>query len=180
MSKYIVLEPEQEELLVTLVEAQRRVPRSRRDKFYVVEGYTTAPTVMHPGLQSTHLGVPLSDFEALARAGLMEKSYGSEGTPRFDVTGEGFAYYAEMKQRVNEPAQRLEHEVRRYLDADQFQRQYPQSYRKWAEAEGLLWGGNCSESGGKLIRSAAVAQYVREVKTTLPWMCPASLNSYLG
>lgn len=122
MSKYIVLEPEQEELLVTLVEAQRRVPRSRRDKFYVVEVYTTAPTVMHPGLQSAHLGVPLSDFEALARAGLMEKSYGSKGTPRFDVTGEGFAYYAEMKQRVNEPARRLEHEVRRYLDADQFQR----------------------------------------------------------
>ena len=49
------------------------------------------------------MSVIVSDFEMLARAGLLAQSSGSKGTPRFDVTPEGFAYYDELQQRTSEP-----------------------------------------------------------------------------
>ncbi len=73
MFEHIILEPEQEELLVKLVEAWRNVPREGRQKFThfdVVGG----SFLLHPGLPSTEIPAYLGDIEVLERAGLVSIS----------------------------------------------------------------------------------------------------------
>ncbi len=135
----VLLEPEQQELLVALVEAARAVPRDQRQKFVVFRPMGSPDQVHHPGLPDNGLTAYMGDFEARARASLLALTYGSKGTPQFDATPQGFAYYAEMKRRTGHPIQRTEADVRHYLDADEFRGRYPCAYGKWTEAEALLW-----------------------------------------
>jgi hypothetical protein len=39
----------------------------------------------------------------------------------------------------------VEEELERYLEADAFQRSYPEAYRNWAEAAKLLWASDLQE-----------------------------------
>jgi hypothetical protein len=139
MFERVMLEPEQEQLLATLVEAQRNVPRAERQPFLLAESFDGVD-VLHRGLKTSKVGAPRSDFEMLARVGLLAQSLTSRGSPRFDVTPQGYAFYDEMKRRVGGSGQRLEMEVRQYLDSPDFQRRYPTAFGKWAQAEVLLWG----------------------------------------
>jgi len=134
-----MLLPEQRELLEALVEASRNVPRDKRQKFLVVQTLSSPDYIIHPGLQGTRFPGYLGDVETLARAGLVALGYGSRGTPKFDVTPEGFALYEELKSRSAEPTDQVEATVIQYLDAEAFQREAPAAYVKWSEAEQLLW-----------------------------------------
>jgi len=53
--------------------------------------------------------------------------------------------------------------VRQYLDADRFQRRYPEAYGKWAEAEELLWS---SESESQF--------------TTIGHLCREAMQEFAG
>lgn len=132
----ILLEPEQEELLCTFVDAERQVPKNLRGKFITHQG-TTPALFMH-----TETGIQfrgsLTDAEILAGKGLLGLSYGSRGSPLFYVKPEGIRYYKELKQTA-QPAVAVEKEVRGHLSSDAFQNTYPAVFKKWAEAEALLW-----------------------------------------
>jgi len=136
MLERILLEPEQKELLTTLVEATRNV--KRREKFLVLE--TNESTwLRHAGLSGNHLEVYDADLEVLGNERLIALSYGTRGVAPFDVTPLGFRYYEYLKQQLGHPIQRVEISIHNFLEADVFRQTYPLAYQKWAEAEKLLW-----------------------------------------
>jgi hypothetical protein len=134
----ILLEPVQEELLMTIVEAARNVPRSERRKFVVAQS-SAGDSLYHPGVPKDKRRIYFGDVEILAHAGLLYLGYGSRGSPLFDVAPLGFRYYEHLKKRSGEPIKRIQSTVRDYLNAQEFQRKYPEALKKWSSAEDLLW-----------------------------------------
>jgi hypothetical protein len=120
---------------------------------------TAGEILIGAGLQRRVL---LRDIRALVSAGLVQDVLRDimTGSSDLHVTAEGYAHYASARKRQGEPLARVEGEVRRLLDGDQFRIAYPDAYRLWAEAEGLLWDDaserNLSTIGLKL-REAAQA-----------------------
>lgn len=152
----ILLEPEQKELFKTLVEASRNVSRQNRQKFFAID-YMGGSDIIHPGLPDGKLPAYLGDLDALANENLISMSYGSKGTPNFDVTPQGYKYYEQLKEQEGLPIQRLEATMKSYLSSDKFQQKYPSAYQKWFDAEEMLWasdsekqlttiGHNCREA----------------------------------
>lgn len=141
MFEEILLEQEQKDLLAVLVEASRNVPSNKRQRFQVLK--TDAKDyIRHPGLAHSDEAVYFGDIEALAHENLLTLSYGSTGMPSFDVTPKGFKYYEQIKQLAGQPVQRIETTIRNYLAAERFQQSYPKAYKKWTEAEKILWASD--------------------------------------
>ncbi|HZJ47427.1 MAG TPA: hypothetical protein VFD97_00135 [Acidimicrobiia bacterium] len=136
----IMLEPEQEELLSTLVEITRNTPREDRGAFMVVR-MLQGDILVSPG-RGPRPEVYYGDVEILASKGLVNMRFGDRGTPNFDVTPEGFEYYRIMKERSGKPMVQIEDEVTKYLEAHDFQQRYPKAYAKWREAAAKLWAGD--------------------------------------
>lgn len=139
----MLLDQHQEKLLIDLVEAERRVPREKRQHFYV------ARTVVAPGVQLIHDGwketesrVFEGDIETLARAGLIAMSVVGSGHSGIYVTQSGFAFYADLMARKGQPLERVQNVSRDYLTSAAFQRRYPAAYAKWSQAESLLWSSD--------------------------------------
>jgi len=140
MLSSILLEKEQKDLLEVLVEASRNVSLDKRQKFFAVETLGShLARILHPGLPKEFPGGYMGDIEILGANGLIRISYGSKGTPRFDVTPIGFAYYKEIKKAQGESTEIVETTIRSYLVATDFRQQYRDAYEKWSEAEDLLW-----------------------------------------
>jgi hypothetical protein len=144
MFEHIVLEPEQVELLRLVVEASRNVPRDKRRKFMVARTFG-GDSLMHPGLSKNGTKTYIGDIEILSSVGLLNLSYGSNGTPNFDVTPLGFQYYEYLHQVDTEPVRAIEEVPRRYLDGAGFRNVHPIAYEKWREAERLLWSADSSK-----------------------------------
>jgi len=130
------LESEQEDLLARMVEGARDLPRSERT--WLLMKYTRGALFSGPGIVGRE-EVAEGDVRILEREGLIHPiSYSRrDGNPRFALTPQGLAHYAEM--RDSEPAKRQESELRRFLDSEAFSAEYPQAYAKWSEADALLW-----------------------------------------
>jgi hypothetical protein len=152
------LEPEQEQLFRDLVEAERRVPRSERIHFIILN--TAGP----PGVQLSHPGwIDLSrrvfegDIDTLDRVGLIAFSYPAPSVKGFYVTPRGFIYYGELMRRRGEPVQRAQVSIREYIQSHAFQSRYRSAYAKWQEAENLLWNDDSDKALttiGHLLREA--------------------------
>ena len=137
----ILLEPEQKDLFKALVEASRNVTRQNRQKFFALD-YMGGSDIIHPGLPDGKIPAYLGDLDALANENLISMSYGSKGTPNFDVTPQGFKYYEQLKEQEGQPMQRLESTMKSYLYSDIFQQKYPSAYQKWFDAEEMLWASD--------------------------------------
>jgi hypothetical protein len=138
---HILLEPEQEELLVRLVEAARSVPAAERQPFVVVQPLRSPyDEISHPALPG-NLRVYPADLAALRNERLVAAS-SPQSRHEIDVTPRGFAYYRELKQRSASSLNQIDIEIREYLDTDLFQQRYPEAYRKWAEAAERLWASD--------------------------------------
>lgn len=133
----VSLEPEQEELLKILVEAWRNVQREQREQFLLtIDGGGTH--ILHPGLPGREMRVPDGDIETLEGEGLLNVTDYQRWSRSFILTPLASSLYKELQDRSGAPARQVEDKVMRYLDADAFQRSYPEAYRKWAEAAELL------------------------------------------
>ena len=134
----ILLEPKQKHLLIDLVEGSRNVPEDKNVEIRVVQDRNIY-YLEHPGFTGS-VPVALSDLRLLAEHDLIGLSAGSiAGIWLVTVKPRGNGYYTQLKQEVNEPLERVESTIRRYLDSTYFRNSYPQAYRKWIEAESLLW-----------------------------------------
>ncbi len=138
----ILLEPEQEELLNTLVEASRNLSRTDRQKFYVIEYENGGSDMIHPGLPDRKTKVYIGDIEVLANENLVSPSYNSQGSQKFDVTPKGFKYYELLKEQNGQPFQRIVAHMRNYLAGDVFIKKYTVAYQKWETAEEMLWASD--------------------------------------
>jgi hypothetical protein len=129
-----MLDREQEDLLAQLVTAAQSVPREDREFFYFAS--LNGEEICGPGdfrLQS-HGQMLRRDIDALQRHGLL-RTGGQEHSINFIVTPEGFARVRDS----TEPLERQENTVRRYLHSEGFRESFPSVYKKWADAEALLW-----------------------------------------
>lgn len=141
MFENVLLEQEHKDLLATFVEAVRNTPRDQREKFFVLQTQQ-GDFIRHPGLRGRNMSVYMGDVEALANEGFLTISYSSRGTPSFDVTPRGFAYYEYLKQQISEPAQKIETITKGYLNLPEFKEKYPAAYQKWSDAEQMLWNSD--------------------------------------
>ena len=138
----IALEPEQEDLLITLVEAARSLPREERREFYFFKNLDNVQgAIIHPGLHRETLA-PQGDIEILNGEGLVLLTYGSGGLPMFNVTPHGFSYYTMLKKQHGESVERIEATIKQYLNGTSFQTVYPLAFTKWQSAEDTLWSSD--------------------------------------
>lgn len=148
MWDHIFLEHEQEALFAEMVEAQRSVPRTDRRKF-MLSKHMGGSDLHHPGLSGGD-NVYEGDLEALVDAGLLRPSFGSQGTPLYDVTPRGYKYYEHLRKSEGEPVERIEMHVRALLDSERFRDAYPEAYGKWQDAESMLWSNDSAENHSKI------------------------------
>ncbi len=134
----VLLEPVQEELLSSIVEAARNVPREERRKFFVAQT-TGRDSLVHPGIKNGENRIYFGDVEELGRQGLLAIGFGSTGTPNLDVTAFGFRYYEHLKRKKGEAVERVETTMRDYLNVPEFRAKYPEAFAKSSSAEDLLW-----------------------------------------
>jgi len=136
----MLLEQEQKDLLSTLVETTRNVPEAEREPIRVIQDRNKM-YLQHRGFSGGSIQVYFPNVTALADANLIDIRAGNPTSVQLiDIKTKGFSYYEELKQETREPSQRLESELRSYIDSAQFRNRYPDAYRKWMEAEALLWG----------------------------------------
>ena len=156
----VILMQEQEDLLVTVVEASRKVPKEQRRQFLIIStsgGYT----LLHDGLSGNML-IQIGDVQALSEERLLTLSYSSNGKNRvFDVTARGYKFYEHLKTESERPLEEMSNDMKRYLDANSFRSRYPKAYEKWNEAQSRLWS---SESKKEL--------------TTIGHLCRESMQEF--
>lgn len=150
----MLLEPEQERLLGTLIEASRTVAE-RSERWFLMVAVMTGTTVEGGGLQEP-LEVEDDDVEDLIDAGLLRVGRRTEGMIEFRVKPEGERYYADMKTRAGEPVREVEEDARSYLGSKSLRTRYPAAYQAFSEAERLLWGPDSQR------RLTAVGHHARE------------------
>jgi hypothetical protein len=131
------LEPEQEDLLATLVEATRRVPRTER-YFLTISALGTGDMIQGAGLEGSILA-PASDIECLAGVGLLQITSRQAGSIGFVIAPAGFSFFEAYKRRSAEPAEQVEEDVRAYFDSEHFRSAYPTAHRLWSEAAESVW-----------------------------------------
>ena len=157
MYRRIPLEPEQELLFRDLVEAEKRIPRSERQPFFILNTFGPPGVQLHhPGWTDGDRRIFDGDIEIFARAGLVAFTRLADH-PAFYVTPQGFDYYAEMMRQIGKPLERLQAVTRDYIQNPGFQGRYPAAHEKWARAETLLWSSDSVEAFttiGHLLREA--------------------------
>lgn len=114
----IALEPEQEQLFETLVEAWRSVPRAEREEFMFLR--TSGPGQIQG---NGFLGEVLAtDVDELVNAGLLAISnYHSRGSGfNFYIPAEALAYYGNLRRQAGSPVEQVEALIREYLESERF------------------------------------------------------------
>jgi hypothetical protein len=128
------LETEQLQLLATMIEEGRDVPRDMRRWLLVsvLEGD------LLQGPKGHAYKVARSDIEELALAGLLRP----QGQYDYVITPAGQRFYAECRSNEAEPAKSAEQEVKGFLDGVAFAAAYPGAHAIWAQAQALLWSAD--------------------------------------
>lgn len=145
MYSHILLSDEQKDLLTQLVERHKSLTKDKRGRFRLFRTDGGRPIPSGEG-QVRHDHAPSfpalqNDIDHLIRRGLLSPSYDSN-TLTFVLSPEAFVYFEEMKAEMGQPVEQIVGTVRAYLDTAEFQRRHPEAYRKWVEAESLLWSAD--------------------------------------
>ncbi|HEY3944475.1 MAG TPA: hypothetical protein VGL78_04540 [Solirubrobacteraceae bacterium] len=141
----IRLEPEQDGLLMRLVEAVRSVPRESRRSFLVIYQMAGARKLQGNGLDD--FPVLGDDITTLSDAGLIRPTNFNDngGISTFILTPEAFDYYSELRSQSDDQAAQVEGEILRYLNGADFESRYPRAFTRWREAAVLLWQADESD-----------------------------------
>lgn len=132
--------PEQEQLLMTLVDASRSVPPEKKAAFLFTHPHNRPQgRLVHPGLPDKPVDAHLGDAEELVTKGLLSRRQTGRDDPLFDVRPEGFRYYEELRRRQGAGFEWVERIIRASLDSDRFRELYPGAFERWSHAEALLW-----------------------------------------
>jgi hypothetical protein len=137
MANEIPLLPEQEALLIRMVEAARRLPPEEKRKFILAQTFD-GDDLVHPGLLEGETAAPAEDLDTLSGAGLLAAG-GSTASPNYYVTPRGYAYYEQIKTREADPVEQVEREVRALIESADFGDRYPVAHAKWLAAAKILW-----------------------------------------
>jgi len=155
-----MLSEEQDELLIKLVEAARRQPRSERQPFLLAKTVSSHNyLVIHPGMPPNDPGAYPADIDLLIGAGLLlPQSHGNHMS--VDITPAGFARYASLQRNRTSVSHIVEEPVRRMLNSAGFERTYPAAFMKIREAANVAWAAESHSQWttiGHLCREAVQA-----------------------
>jgi hypothetical protein len=147
---------EQEDLLVSLVEAARNVPSDDRQNFLHIS--TNGPDLLfHDGFAGARQRqVVTQDLDILASAGLLDMSYNSAGNREYWILPRGYRYYEFLKTRAGDPVAQIEADVTKLIQSDDFSGRHPDSHAKWLAAAQLVWQADSEKE------TTAVGHYCRE------------------
>lgn len=139
MYSYILLEKEQEDLLCKLVEAVRNVPKNKHEELYIVTNIRPK-IIRHSGLiPNGWLEISMGDIDTLSRNGLISTRTEKGNMKTVSIEPEGVKHYEKLKGKETKSIKKVEKEIIGYIYSEQFQKRHPLSYRKWSEAENILW-----------------------------------------
>lgn len=142
----MLIEPEQKKLLIGFVEAERKISREERQKFFVSNPIGPPGVVLiHPGLPKDFPRVFEGDIETLESVELISISY-ERGVKCFFVTPKGFQFYEQLVQESGSAVERIQSSIKGYLEAKSFKERYPLAYEKWCKAEEMLWRSDTEAS----------------------------------
>lgn len=140
----ITLEPEQKELFITICETVKKIPRDERmDMLYAK--YTVGGCLIIPSMNSgitEFEDVQSADMDEFSAKGLMRIRYSIKGTPNYNISPEGFLYYEWLMKQQGAPVERIEQNIRKYLDLESFCKRYAKAYEHLKLAEEKLWASD--------------------------------------
>ena len=138
----IILEPEQQDLFIRMVENVKSVPRENRSQMIEANSNDGTCLIMPKGEIT---GYAYGDPDALATAGLLQMDYSSSGGKRYTISPVGYQYYDWLMKQQGKPVERIEKQTFRYLEFEDFRKQFPDAYRKIKQAEEMLWPADKEE-----------------------------------
>ncbi len=138
-----LLRPEEEDLLVTLVEAERNLPAGKREPFLFTRTFG-GDHIRHAGLPNGGLSVAGEDVLALRDAGVI-RSVSQGKLTVFTIAQQGILAYEAIKRGSGASVEQIQQDMVRYLDTEIFQQRYPATYRKWSEAAERLWSSDSEQ-----------------------------------
>jgi len=139
----IILEPEQKQLFIQIVEAAKKVPRVERiiinTKLASNENWLTVGSIK----ESRDIdGVADGDLEELKRKRFLTLTYTKGDTDNYAVTPEGLQYYDWLMKPQGKPVERIQENIFRYFEFEDFKKEYAAAYKKLKQAEELLWSSD--------------------------------------
>lgn len=142
-SEHPRLEPEQEQLLITLVEASRDVPRDQREFFLI---RTLGGDEVQGGGLASSVEVSVPDLEYLGECGLLRIKAHPDGTQAtFTVAPQGVERYEAIHRRAATPLQQIDTRTHSYLESPEFRAHCPAAFQRWSEAVDLLWASDSND-----------------------------------
>jgi hypothetical protein len=134
------LEPEQEALLTSLIEAAQKVPR--KEQSWHLISYGGGHIIHGAGIKED---VAQQDMIALEHADLIQNTGRAQGN-EYVLTPTARKRYAVVHRTHGDRTGQQEQQVRRLLDDEAFRRNYPQAYAHWSDAADLLWSAESDRS----------------------------------
>lgn len=143
--KNIILEPEQEDLFIGIVEARRSCPRDQWDILFMIKGFHEL-IITSKDCEDRRIGniIP-GDIDELISKGFLRVINETAGEQHFSIPAEGYQYYDWLMKQQGKPVERIEKQTFRYLEFEDFRKQYPDAYRKIKQAEKMLWSADKEE-----------------------------------
>lgn len=144
---HIILEKEQKDLFIRIVETMKNIPRENRGAMIEAnaggETYLIMPTEK-PG-QADIEGFARGDLDIIAETGLMRAEMTKSGGKRFNLRPQAYLYYEWLMKQQGKPVERIQQNIFRYFEFEDFRKQYGSTYRKIKEAEELLLSADKEE-----------------------------------
>jgi hypothetical protein len=140
---HIILEDEQKGLFIKMVETMREIPRENRSPMIEANSSNGNCLIVSGGPNIT--GFAYEDPDTLTSVGLLQLGFGSRGSKNYSVTPFGYKYYEWLMKQQGKPIERIERNIRKYLELDDFKNIYIDAYKNLMLAEEKLWVSDSQE-----------------------------------
>ena len=140
----IILEEEQKNLFIRILETIKSIPRE--DRGPIIEANSNSGTCLNMPGRSKIRGFAWGDPDTLASEGLLQIGFGSRGGKNFTITPQGYQYYDLLMKQQGKPVDRIEVNIRNYIELNDFKNIYNEAYQKLKKAEEKLWASDSKEN----------------------------------
>ena len=145
--EHIILEEEQKDLFIRILETMKQIPRENRGS--MIEANTKDGTCLimptkKPG-QADIEGFARGDLDILAEEGLLRLEFTSKGNKRFTLKPISYKYFEWLMKQQGKPVERIEKNILKYIELDQFKTTHSEAYKKLKLAEEKLWTNDSQE-----------------------------------
>jgi hypothetical protein len=130
------LDEAQQNLLLSLVDAQESLPRDGRQPFLLSQTMA-GETIVHPGITQIR-AMYYSDLVEIEHEGLIRIEIAARNHVRFDVTNRGYLAAREIRSSRGSGIQQVESEVFRYVSSGGFAQRHSAAATKLRSAEEAL------------------------------------------